>query len=321
MSYYQSKAISNSVLSYINPEQDGSAHKFYQWKMGELESDESPSLERGDLIHKYKLEPDLYDVMSVKMPTESIKNIIDDVLIHADGYDLSEMTDAILASAEQRDYGQSWKPETLIKKVVEGGQEYFDAVQAATGKQIISHETKYVLDNATESLDHNKAASELLDTPSNNDVLYFNELEVFFEINGMATRAKLDRLIVNTVNKTFTVVDLKSTSKHVARYAGAFEYYRTYRQLAFYIKAAQAHLGPDYKPAEEHYIVACMTTSPFLTRVFNVKTTSKYIEQGNQEIESLLSRIKVHTDSSNWIDEMETILGQTKFELIHPEDQ
>lgn len=321
MSYYQSKAISNSALSYINPEQQGSAQKFYKWKIGELELEESPSLERGDLIHKYKLEPDLYDVMSVKMPTESIKNIIDDVLIHADGYDLSEMTDAILTAAASREYGQSWKPETLLKKVIEGGQEYFDAIQAATGKQIISHDTMNVLTNATESLDRNKSASELLDTPSNDSVLYFNELEIYFEIDGVPTRSKLDRLIVNTVNKTFTVVDLKSTSKHIAKYAGAFEYYRTYRQLAFYIQAAQAHLGPDYTPSAEHYIVACMTVEPFLTRVFSVRTDSKYIEMGNQEIHELLERIKVHTNSNNWVDEMETIQGQTKFELKHEEDQ
>jgi len=62
MDYYQSTKISNSSLSYINPEQGGSPRKFKDYIDGNSNNISSPSLYAGTTIHQYFLEPETFIV-------------------------------------------------------------------------------------------------------------------------------------------------------------------------------------------------------------------------------------------------------------------
>ena len=79
MDYLQSKKISNSSLSYINPEQGGSPRKFKDYLDGNLEHLETPSLYAGSTIHKFILEPDTFAISDVERPSDTIVKIIDKV--------------------------------------------------------------------------------------------------------------------------------------------------------------------------------------------------------------------------------------------------
>lgn len=317
MSYYSSRLISNSSLSYINPDQEGSAQKFRKYLDGELESEDSLSLERGDLIHKYMLEPDKFNALEMDLPSDTIIKIVDEVLIR--NYDIKpefgDNKEFILAAADTIGYGKNWKPETVLNKIVEAGTEYYNFKLANSNKIIVDYSTMNVVRSCVASLMHSDPAMQLLNAPGGQ-----NEKEIFWDAiasDGSIHKAKskLDRLIIDHVAKTFTVVDLKTSGKHISRYPESFAFWHTYRQMAYYIDAIQFMLGEEYSPSQEHYIVAVMTKDPYLTRVFRVTMEGGYIDKGRQEYKDLLTRINVHTTSANWVDEMETINGVLTFEL------
>ena len=326
MDYYKSRDISNSSLSYINPEQEGSAQKYYKYLNGQLENLESKALELGSLIHQYKLEPDEFNALSIDMPSATIKSIIDNVLAISNGEPVEELREYILEQAKEVGYGGKWKDDTVINKIIESGKEYYEAVTANVGKQLVDHTTLNTLYQCTTALNRNVAARDLLEASSNEFIEWVNEKEIYFEMPIPGTertikcRSKIDRFAVNREKKTFTLVDLKTTSKHISKYAGAFDYYRTYRQLSFYIRAIQSILGPDYK-CEACYIVAVMTVEPYLCRVFNIDPADNYITKGNDEIDSLITRIDYHHSVGNWVDDMEDIQNPNQFILSLTDDQ
>lgn len=326
MEYYKSKDVSNSSLSYINPDQEGSAQKYYKYLNGDLEDLKSSALELGTLIHQYKLEPEQFSVLSIDMPSDTIKTIIDNVLFTSEGEPLEELYDQVLQQAKEVGYGGKWKDDTIVNKIVDSGKEYYNAVLSNTDKQIVDHSTMSVMQNAVTALNRNSFARDLIDSQSNEDYQWVNEKEIYFDMPIPGTertircRSKVDRFGVNPRNKTFTLVDLKTTSKHISKYDGAFEYYRTYRQLAFYIRAIQSLLGDEYKP-EACYIVAVMTKEPYLCRVFKINPEDNYIAKGNDEIDSLITRIDYHNSVGNWVDDMEDIEDPKQFILSLPDDQ
>lgn len=326
MEYYKSRDISNSSLSLINPEQEGSAQKYYKYLNGDLEDIQSRALELGTLIHQYKLEPEQFNALSIDMPSDTICTIIDEVITHSNGEDLSYLREEILTAAGNAEYGGKWKDDTVVSKVIASGGEYYDAILSNEGKQLVDHSTLNTLYQCTTSLNRNRIARDLLDSKSNEHYEWVAEKEVYFEMHVPGTdrtvkcRSKIDRFGVNREAKTFTLVDLKTTSKHISKYGSAFEYYRTYRQLAFYIRAIQSLLGPEYT-CDACYIVAVMTTEPHLCRVFKINPSDNYIAKGNEEIDSLISRIDFHTTSGNWVDDMEDIQDPTQFILTLTDDQ
>lgn len=326
MDYYKSKKISNSSLSYINPEQEGSAQKYYKYLIGDLEDTQSRALELGTLIHQYKLEPEQFNALSIDMPSDTIQKIIDEVISKSEGEELSELYDLILEAAQNAEYGGKWKDDTIVSKVITSGEEYYNAVLDNKDKQLVDHSTLNIMYNAVTALNRNSFARDLLESTSNDYYEWVNEKEIYFDMPVPGTdrtiecRSKVDRFGVNREKKTFTLVDLKTTSKHISKYDGAFQYYKTYRQLAFYIRAIQSLLGDEFKP-EACYIVAVMTTEPYLCRVFKIDPADNYIAKGNEEIDSLITRIDFHNSVGNWVDDMEDIEDPQQFILSLPDDQ
>lgn len=328
MNYFKIKRVSNSSLSYINPDQDGSANKYKQYIDGVLPRESSASLELGDLVHKYMLEPENFNVLEMNKPSESIVSIVDYVIesVHQDnldssGGDLSKFDAMITEGADMIKYGQNWKDATIVNKVVTMGQEYFKFVLTSKDKQIIDTSTAYRLQECVISLQAHKGAQKLLNDNDDKAVKAFNELSINWEkeIDGYThkCKSKIDRLIINTEKKTFTVVDLKTLSKHISKYPKSFSYWHTGRQVAFYEDAAKAWLNENgyinYKPSKNHYIVAVMTTDPYLTRVFSV--AHEHIFAGRTEYYSLLDRVRFHTESNDWVFEMEYQQGKLAWEI------
>lgn len=310
--YYKSKDISNSAMSLINPEQEGSAQKYYKYINGQLENLQSKALELGSLIHEYKLEPENFNALSIDMPSGTVKAIIDTVLTTGNGEPIDLLDEQILEAARNAQYGGKWKEETIISKIKDNGREYYDAMLESSGKQIVDHSTLNTLYQCTTSLNRNRVARELLESKSNEDYHWVNEKEIYFDMTVPGTdrkykcRSKIDRFGVDVKDKTFTLVDLKTTSKHISKYASAFEFYKTYRQLSFYIRALKSLLGEEYT-CKACYIVAVMTTEPHLCRAFKIDPQDNYITKGYEEIDSLLTRIDFHTTSGNWVDDMEDL--------------
>jgi len=290
MDYYKSTKISNSSLSYINPEQGGSPRKFKDYIDGNTNNISTPSLYTGTTIHQYFLEPETFMVSDVDRPSDTIVKVIDKVYEVTRGElntDIESHDLYLLGAAKEFGYGQSWKPETLLKKIIDQGKEYYNFLHRADGKICIDQKMAAMLANIKESVNNHAGVKKLLfDTPG------VNEEDVYWGPNE-AYKSKIDRYTSNAL------IDLKTTSKSLSFFRSSFDYYHYDRQLAFY-KDALEWIG---KPVEQCYIIAIETTGYNQVRIFEVG--EKLIEEGRQKYKDLLNRIEYHQQTQQWIEPQE----------------
>ena len=310
MNYYNVKKISNSSLSYINPKQGGSPRKFKDYIDGNLEHLETPSLYHGSTIHKFILEPETFAVADLEKPSDAIVKIIEKVYNITKSEidtDLSKYNEYIFGSARELNYGQSWKPDTLIKKIIDQGQEYYDFLLRADGKTCINQKTAAMLTAISASINAHKAASDLLlGKGKNEEELYWgpnkeykSKIDRYKELSWTAgsnyTKAENPFRTWGQRNfKIVNLIDLKTTSKSLEFFKDSFEYYHYDRQLAFYVDA----LEDNNMVVNKVFIIAVETTGYHHARVFEVD--KNLIKEGRKKYKSLLERIKWHQNSQQW---------------------
>jgi hypothetical protein len=174
--------------------------------------------------------------------------------------DLKTAETEIQNTAKMIDYGQAWKPDTLFKKVLAEGEEYFE-ISKAYGKKpeiaIISPDEKRVVSGCIERL---KRMDEIMapEKVYGKNTEVFTEIPIAVEIDGIVFKTLLDRLIVNHDTKKYWVEDLKTSTTPIEKYVGYQEYLMNekgqyalrntvpefirrdvHRQLSFYTKIAQ----------------------------------------------------------------------------------
>jgi|TARA_R100001443_G_scaffold6172_1_gene14927 hypothetical protein len=295
MEYFKDKRVSNSSLSYINPEQGGSARKFKDYLDGNLAHLETPSLYHGSMIHKFLLEPETFAVADVERPSDTIVKIMDKVYNITKGEldtDINKYHEYIFGSARELNYGQTWKPDTLIKKVIDQGKDYYDFLLRADGKVCIDQKMAGMLSAIKDSITTHKAASDLLFTGEGE-----NESEYFWGPD-QAYKSKIDRY--QKTGTKVNLIDLKTTSKSVEMFRDSFEYYHYDRQMAFYVDA----LEDNYMLVDKVYIIAVETTGYYQVRVFEIG--KNLIEEGRKKYKDLLERVKWHQERQLWTESRES---------------
>lgn len=295
--------ISSSSLSSIDPEVGGSPQKFLSFFDQDKERKYSLSLDRGNLVHLYCENPSNFIISNIDKPSEAISYIIEG--LHAIGLLVGDMSEdifnrTILKLAAEINYGQSWKPDTVIQKVWKEGKEYVDFLDSAEGKIIMSKSTKEVVDKCIQSLNGNSVAKSLLfEEDEFGNMSYFNELEVYDTTpNGTKFKGKIDRLVVDFENNVIKMPDIKTTGKGAYNFQNSFEHYRYYRQLAFYKRLANKYLQEKFPSVNfflftwEFYNVVVETIAPFNTVVYKIPEV--WILKGAAEINKLVARINWH---------------------------
>tara|TARA_R110002012_G_scaffold241017_2_gene415250 strand:+ start:22 stop:939 length:918 start_codon:yes stop_codon:yes gene_type:complete len=295
MEYFKDKRVSNSSLSYINPEQGGSARKFKDYLDGNLAHLETPSLYHGSMIHKFLLEPETFAVADVERPSDTIVKIIEMVYDITKGEidtDIDKHHEYIFGSAKELNYGQTWKPDTLIKKVIDQGKEYYDFLLRADGKVCIDQKMAGMLSAIKDSISTHKAATNLLFTGEGE-----NESEYFWGPNK-EYKSKIDRY--QKTGTKVNLIDLKTTSKSIEMFRDSFEYYHYDRQMAFYVDA----LEDNFMLVDKVYIIAVETTGYYQVRVFEI--SKNLIEEGRKKYKDLLERVKWHQEQQLWTESRES---------------
>lgn len=326
--YYDIKAVSNSSLRHINPDQGGTPAQFKANWDGTAPALRTASLEFGNLVHLAVLEPHLmnYTVDRTNTPDkirDIVKSVFEKVKPTPDPFDLDAPTEvkdfenyypAIMSSIEEHKYGANWKEDTRIRKVLESGGSYFSTLAAA------HNEDKFVITEAMESrlksvlsgIERDKYGQRMLDPAyTEKHVEYLNEQEVQWTDARypFPLKGKIDRLRVDHANMEFTVIDLKTTAKKLANFHESFEQYHYARQMAAYITAAtefcKQKYGQVYKPSMRHLILAVETGGEYRAGKFIVSAST--IKDGGDEFTACLERLKFHFETNNWIDDYEYI--------------
>jgi len=307
--YYEVDAVSNSSLKYINPEEGGHPRKYQSFKAGN-EKISSLSLDRGKLLHKWVENRDSFEVSEIDAPSDMVIKWVELVINSERNWlaekditpNQEELEDIILRAKKHLNIYNNYKDDVKIIALFNSFSDYYNFVKYPSDKIALTSATRDILFNCYQSLYVHPIANDLLFKESEGETV-LNEQAIYFEYLNVPCKALLDRIIIDEANKKIKIIDLKTTAKSVALYKDTFDYYHTYRQLAFY-KLAIMHLLSDlgYKYISQYkitcHIVAVETFGSFITQVYEVDQT--YITKGTQEIISLLSDIKWYNDRGNW---------------------
>lgn len=338
--YYQKVAISNSGMASINPEQGGTPARYKKYIIdGEKTDEETPSLENGKLVHLYVEDPGAFVVSDVDRPTDMLASWVEETyyLLEIANIAVEDVTkdNELIKTTALGGRGERYKSikdeDKVWAKFCEG-LPYLKHLILQTSELCITSKQKELVEACVASLRGKKVANELLfQTGEDFGDQAFNELLIYWKeevlVDGqhkveLECKALLDRLKIFVEKKKVHIVDLKTTSKPISRFSNSFEYYRYYRQMSWYLRAAMQYIEREHGSAEGWEFSVAMvvveTTGLHETVVFNV--TPKWIQVGIEECQELLGRIAFATQSNNWVESIEEIRGNGVVNLIHEDD-
>jgi len=318
--------ISNSLMGLINPDQGGSARKFF---FGfDDEAKYSAALELGSAVHALILEEDKYNLAEVSKPTGKIGPIFDSIykmMIREENP--MEFEAALDLATKYHDYYggdvKGKRRETLIAT----GRPYLDFLMAykVPGMICLTDDMKLKLVSCVKSVKDNKAASALLEpefAESFNEDVIICEAIIHDTLTNdsiqVSLKSKIDNWTIDHINKIVTLNDLKTTGKGVQDFAGrevtsyhtingeitketyfskgSFQSYHYYRQMYMYglmlFEYCKDQLGVDNTYKLKVNMIVVETSKPHTSQVFSVG--KNWMKIGKDEFQSLLGRIKWH---------------------------
>lgn len=297
--------ISNSRLSLINPEQDGSPEKFFEG----FKPTFSTSFELGSAIHELSLQNDRFILCdSVNKLTAKLGALADRLY----PYFLKNKKvtiDNIKQEAQIIDYYSKSLTENKIQNVLEKCMPYWksrsDFESTFTGsEQVIyldkkSRETVY---NCVKALKNNQYIQKLLH-PTGIVLEPISEMEqaILLDIEvkvpniesfTLSLKAKLDNYTIDTESNVITVNDVKSIGKIVSEINNNISKYRYNRELSIYSwllsLCAKKYYNLDNPIIKGNYLVVS-TIPQYYTKV--VPMTKKMYKEGWNEFIYLLKLV------------------------------
>lgn len=292
--------ISNSRLGYINPDQGGSAYKYYN-----PPHFTTSSLALGSAVHELILQPESFTLgPKCSKPTAKLGEVIDKVKKYRKkGYTIY---DSILNASKDCSYYVG-SIDTKISKIIrEGFQYYWTSKDFDDSIVTINDKDWDACVKCVENVNNNLAIQNALHPtnlftehiPSYNEDALF--LDVLVTYKGKYTILKLkmkaDNWTIDEENKILTLNDLKTTSKPVRwfmnREYGSFYHYHYYRQFALYIYMLAAYCQKEYGYNHHWKLqgnVLVVNTVNYETACYRV--TNEHLKEGKAEYEKLLKMV------------------------------
>ncbi len=220
----------------------GIFYKDYILKERELKTDKH--LIEGKLLHLLLLQPEkLHDEFSIvpnKIPSDNVRKVLNDLKKRIVG-DLDDLGPEILEVLKEHNLYQSFKEdEKRLSKIqtIENG-EYFKFL-LESGKDIIDNDMLAKATERVEVLKDNKDVMSLMeDTITDfemDPIEAYNEkyLECDLKDYKFGLKGYVDRYIVDHDKKEITIIDLKTTSKGLDKFAETMDYYNYWIQAVIY---------------------------------------------------------------------------------------
>lgn len=309
--------ISNSSLSYIEPEMGGSPQAFLDFFTEKNEAEKS-YYRIGHLIHKWAEDRDLFAIASCPKPTEVMGVIADRVIQEIEANGVAFTRELASDISLMMGYQRNWKPETRLKNVYDGVEAYVnDYITRDEEKTYLTEAETITIESCVKSIEKHPIAKDLLfmqDVDFSNKSV-FKELEIYWtkvfkftlpsgEIIEVTVRfkAKLDSLCIDFDNKTITYTDPKTTSAGAYSFLKSFEAYKYYRQQAFYnwaIREWAKQMQVDIEGFTfKNYNIVIETNGLFQVAVYDVGP--QWIFRGNNEYQKLVKRLVEHMATNQW---------------------
>lgn len=313
--------ISNSKLSLINPDEDGSFEKFERG----IKSEYSESFALGSVVHAMLLQPDYYIISDINKPSGKLGLFAEEVYkLRSTGLPLRE---AIYAASNIADYYSNKLSGARLKTAIKNSLSFY--LQRMKYEEDPEKQTIFVCEAIRYKynqcmLNIKDSSSKIIETLYPQGLLnpdeFYNEFAIFCEVDYIDTetgeitrlklKGKLDNFTINHETETITLNDLKTTGKPVSYfmgnhvktktvtgeevevwYNGSFQYYHYYRQMAMYLwilqAAAKEILGISYKPKSNMLVVE--TIPEFKSKIYPLN--GRHIKYGLDELKNLLTLV------------------------------
>lgn len=224
-----------------------------------------------------------------KKPSETEMKIVDIVFdelqrneVEKDT-ELSDCYDMIAMAIEEVGWQPTWKEPTKVAKIIDKCQVYFDELQLATGKTIVSKTQSNKCDAIVMSLKTNPRTARYFDREmqeNTDNVDFYYQLPIYFKIDNQHCKALMDMVVVTKDpqgNITSVIpVDLKTMSGYTLNFIDKIRSLRYDIQAAWYVEA----LAKKFKVKREiirdfKFIVESSTNpgSPLLFEINNETLT------------------------------------------------
>lgn len=244
------------------------------------QSELTPSLLLGTVVDEYITDPNEFHKNFIILPdtlkvSDAVKNIIQHVVDDKEG----ELEDKILRAYEKENYQSNWKPETKIKNF-EKMKDYYDFVLTNADKTIVDQETY----NTALMMAENLKERALKEYENTFEYTIEKQLPILFEYDGVPLKALLDYVVVDDVNKTIKVIDIKTTSDYVTEFPKSFKKFGYGYQAEMYrlamLKAIEYTNYSEYTVLPfEFAVVSSKDGFEVATFVVSNKTSEDYQER------------------------------------------
>lgn len=302
-----SNYISNSRLSLINPDQDGSPEKFFQG----FKPTYSAAFDLGSGVHQMSLQEDLFEICeTVDKPTAKM-GALADRLYHI--YKEREVSDEdIIKEATIIDYYGGNLSDTKISAVREkcepywiGRKEFEESYNGTKEPLYFDPRSRQIVHNCLDALKSNKKIQKLLhpqgvieDPISDTEQAILLDIEV--EVDDypkfrLRLKSKLDHYSIDKESNTITVNDVKTIGKIVSEMESNIARFHYNREISMYSwllsLCAKKYYGMDNPTVKGNYLVVS-TIPGHYTKVLPM--TKKMFKEGWKEFEKLLKLVAQH---------------------------
>lgn len=313
--------ISNSSLSYIDPNKGGSPQNFLSF-FDSAEEKERSYYRMGSLIHKWAEDREAFTIGEVDKPSDKLGEVADACLAYITSTgDISiELEDLILEACRSIGWNRKWGDDAIKKNACPSIKPYLEEIVKAENahKIYLTKKESEVVSCCVESIEKHPLAKELLfmqDTDFS-DVKVYKELEIYWEYsipvdNVVASesnpivcqfKAKLDSLVIDFDKKKIIYTDPKTSSKGAYNFSESFEEYEYYRQLSFYRWAIKKWCKTNNIDITDFswkfYNIVIETNKLFQVVVYEI--SNRWLEKGMQKYISLVKRIAEHQLTNQW---------------------
>ena len=289
--YFKIEAINNSSLSNLNPLEGGSYKKFKN-----PEPISSSSLDFGDQLHKLLLEPEKVVEINAPAPKGHLKEIFQQILLyHRNIEPMDEIDDSFIEKTWEIKNLNGFmanikKKETWSEKIAAFSVYWNELKNTNAEDVIVDNRQMAKLLKAEQAVLENEMVCYHLNQESeifDEGWQALNEVVIIFNYKGRKCKAKIDRLLINKEKQLAVDVDVKTTSKPVSLMKQSIEFFRYYRQRAFYALAIKSYVEKNYNfsPMVHSYIAAIGTQKPYESRL--ILFSKEYLEMGKKEIDFL----------------------------------
>ena len=234
---------------------------FYKdYILKEREEKTDKHLIEGKLLHLLILEPEkLHEKFSIvpnKVPSDNVRKVLNDLKKRAVG-DLEDLGPEILEVLKEHNLYQSFKEDEkrLSKIQTTENADYFQFL-LESGKDIIDNDMLLRAMDRVQIIKDNKQVMDLLFHQTTDFELdpieTYNEkyLECELKEHNFGLKGYVDRYIIDHETKQITIVDIKTTSKSLDKFAETVDFYNYWMQAVIYItlviKSSEKDIS-DYK--------------------------------------------------------------------------